>query len=76
MNPKQQFEEQGIEARRFAYDDHTELVADFGPAADASVDIVGETAIVVAGDEQYDIEVGPDARAFISNGVVTIEVNE
>lgn len=53
-----------------------EVVADFGPARDASVDIVGDTVIVVADDEQYDLAVEGDAQAFMRNGVLTIEVDE
>jgi hypothetical protein len=76
MNPKQQFEKQGVEMRRFEYDDRTELVADFGPVGDTSVEVVGETVIAVVDGEQYEVDVEGDARAFISNGVLTIEVNK
>jgi hypothetical protein len=75
MNPKQQFEKQGVEMRRFEYDDRTELVADLGPTGESSVEIVGETVIAVADGDQYEVDVEGDARAFITNGVLTIEVN-
>jgi hypothetical protein len=75
MNAIRQFEAEGIDARRFEYEDSVVLAADFGPAADATVDVVGGTAIVVAGDEQYEFELGEGARAFITNGVLTIEVD-
>lgn len=75
MRIQQQFEAQGVEMTRVEDDDRVELVADFGPGTDVAVDVVDETAIVVAGDEQYDIDVPEDAQAFITNGVLTIEVN-
>lgn len=62
--------------RRYDYDDGSVVfAADVGVADDASVDVVDGTAIVVVGGEQYDFEV-PDgeARAFIRNGVLTIEM--
>ncbi|WP_255149397.1 DUF7127 family protein [Halorarius halobius] len=62
-------------ARRYDYDEVTVLVADFGADRDGSVDLVGETAIVVVGDEEYEFEVPEGvARASMTNGVVTIEV--
>jgi len=76
MNPKQQFETQGVEMRRFEYDDRTELVADLGPVGESSAEVVGETVIVVADGGHYEVELEGDARAFISNGVLTIEVNK
>lgn len=76
MNLKQTLREQDFESRRFAYDDRTEYVIDFGVGADAAVDIVDDTAIVVVGNEQHDIEVPGNARVFMSNGVLTIEVDE
>ena len=52
------------------------VVADFGPdAGDASVDVVGDTAIVMRGEEQTDIDLPESAaRAFMQNGVLTIEL--
>lgn len=74
MDLKQRFEAQGIDVRRFEYDDGIELAADFGPASRPSVDVVGDTIIVLADGEQYDITAEGDAQAFINNGVLTIEV--
>ncbi len=63
--------------RRYEYDDETTVVADLGPeAATASVDVVGDTVIVVDGDDTTELTVEGDARAFISNGVLTIEVDQ
>lgn len=62
--------------RRYEYDENELLVADFG-AVEGSVEVVGETAIVVVDDDQYDFDV-PDgtSRAIMNNGVVTIEVED
>lgn len=76
MNVKKQLAERGVEVVRREYDDRLELVADFGPAASVSVDVVDGTVIVVDGELTYDIEVGSDAQAFIKNGVLTIEMKE
>lgn len=64
--------------RRYDRDDGVDVVADFGRAADVSVDLVDGTAILVVEREesvQRELEL-PDgeAKAFINNGVVTIEV--
>lgn len=72
----QQRLERDIDLRRFDYDDRVELVADFGPASDVSIDIVGDTAILVVDGREYDLEVDGDAQAFMRNGVLTIEVTE
>jgi len=57
-------------------DEERAVVADLGPAAgDAIVDVVDETAIVVTDEEEYDVELpAPAERAFIRNGVLTIEL--
>lgn len=65
--------------RRYEYDGETIVVADLGTeAADADVDVVGDTVIVVP-DNDRTIELtadGEDPQAFISNGVLTIEVGQ
>lgn len=62
-------------ARRYDYEDSQVIAIDLGGAStDVSVDIVGDTAIVVVGEEQVEIDLpaaGATARA--NNGVVTIE---
>ncbi|MBO4248094.1 MULTISPECIES: hypothetical protein [unclassified Halomicrobium] len=63
--------------RRYEYDDAVVLAADIGITGDATVDVVDDTAIVVVGDEQYDFDLpAGDARAFIRNGVLTVEMSE
>jgi len=60
--------------RRYDYEDESVIVADFG-YVDGSVDLLADTAIVVAEDEQYEFEVPEGAsRAFMTNGIVTVEV--
>jgi hypothetical protein len=52
------------------------VVADLRTPGGA-VDVVGDTVIVVDGnDEQFELELpeGGDAQAFINNGILTIEV--
>lgn len=75
MNPTQQLAEQDVDVTRFEYDDEVVLAADFGHVESSSVDVVGDTVIVVADGEQYDVELDGDARAFMKNGVLTIEVS-
>ncbi|MFB6084301.1 MAG: hypothetical protein ABEJ94_08665 [Halorientalis sp.] len=78
MNDQEQFVAADGPVGRREYEDGSVLfVADLGVGREASVDVVGDTAIVVAGDEQYefDVEDGEDAQAFIKNGVLTVEVD-
>ncbi|QCC52051.1 DUF7127 family protein [Halapricum salinum] len=65
-----------VPVRQYEYEESLVLAADLG-VTEASAEIVGDTVIVVAGDEQYDLTVpeGEDARAFIKNGVLTVEVS-
>jgi len=75
MDAQEQLTERGVDVRRVEYGDGVELVADFGPVENASADVVDGTVIAVVDGDQYDIEVDGDTRAFIRNGVLTIEVN-
>lgn len=55
------------------YDGENVVAVDFGPGVDAAVDIVGETAIVVAGDRQFEFEVPEEATEITTNdGVLLI----
>jgi hypothetical protein len=76
MRAKEQLAERGIEAARREYDDRYELAADFGPSADPSVDVVGETVIISQNNTTYDVDVEGSAQAFMKNGILTIEVSE
>ncbi|WP_255193211.1 DUF7127 family protein [Natronobeatus ordinarius] len=63
---------------QYQYDDGAVFAVDFGAAgADAAVDVVDDTVIVVLEDDQVELELPAaveDAQAFIKNGVLTIEV--
>ncbi|PSP72925.1 hypothetical protein BRC70_03500 [Halobacteriales archaeon QH_6_68_27] len=74
MNERQRFGDE-VAVRRYEYDDGAVLAADFGPAGEAAVDVLGDTVIVVIDGEQHELDVEGDANAFISNGVLTVEVD-
>jgi len=81
MSLKRITERDDVFARRYQYDDGEVLAADLGVAGEASVDVFGDEAIVVVedGDETRQLELRlPDgeAEAFITNGVLTIEVGQ
>jgi hypothetical protein len=75
MNARKQLADRDAEVRRYEYDDGALVVADFGDASPAAVDVVGDTAIVVVDGEEFDIELADDAQVFMKNGVLTIEVS-
>ncbi|WIV68164.1 Hsp20/alpha crystallin family protein [Natrialbaceae archaeon AArc-T1-2] len=68
----------GQMARQYDYGDETIVAVDFGAVeADAAVDVVDDTVIVVFEDDQRELELPADvgdAQAFMKNGVLTIEV--
>ena len=49
-----------------------EITIDFGRGVDAKLDVVGDTAIVVAGDQQYEFEIPGDASEITANDGVLI----
>ncbi|WP_459192369.1 hypothetical protein [Halosimplex sp. J119] len=58
-------EDDDIAITRRDTDGETLIVVDFGEGADAKLDVVGGTAIVVAGDRQFEFEV-PDEVSDLS----------
>ena len=76
MTEQERFVDGDRRVQRYEYEDAVVYAVDLGPAADGSVDVVDGTAIVVVDDDQYEFEVPGDAKAFIRNGVVTVEVTE
>lgn len=78
MTEKQRFVDGDLAGRRYEYDGRSGLVADFGPGAEGWVDLVGDTAIVVVGDDQHEFEIpaGVTTRASMNNGVLTVEVEQ
>jgi len=79
MSLKHIAEREDVFTRRYEYGDEEVLVADLGVSGEATVDVLDDVAIVVFEDEdgprQLELEL-PDgeAEAFITNGVLTIEV--
>lgn len=62
-----------ITITRREYEEENVIAVDFGPGVDASLDVVGETAIVVAGDRQFEFEIPPEATEITTNdGVLVI----
>jgi hypothetical protein len=56
------------------YDDENVIVVDFGPGVEATLDVVGDTAIVVANGEQYEFEVPEEASDIsVNDGMLVIE---
>ncbi|QLG62795.1 hypothetical protein [Halorarum salinum] len=53
-------------------DEGSEIIVDFGPGVEATLDRVGETAIVVAGDRQLEFDVPEDAREVTTNDGILI----
>ena len=80
MNIQRFARDEGHLAGRYEYDDGTVVAVDLGPTgADGAVDVVDDTVIVVMGNEQRELEVpadAEDARAFMKNGVLTIEMED
>lgn len=73
-NELRRAENEGTLVRRYEYDDKTVIAIDFGGVEDISVDVVGETAIVVGGNRQVEFELPAEASGVsVNNGTVTIE---
>lgn len=59
------------------YDDENVVVVDFGPGVHPSLDVVGDVAIVVVGDDQYEFEIPPDASDItVNDGMLLIESDD
>ena len=65
-------EQDDVTIARREYEDGTELVVDFGPGVDATLDVVGDTAIVVAGDRQFEFDVPDEATDITTNDGILI----
>ena len=66
-------EDENVSVTRNEYEDELVIAVDFGPGVDAELDVVGDTAIVVAGDRQLEFEIPPEADEITTNdGVLTI----
>ncbi|MFD1645728.1 DUF7127 family protein [Haloarchaeobius litoreus] len=62
--------------RQYSYDDARVVAVDLADEfVGGSVDVIGDTVVVVGGGtEQYELDVPGVSQAFIRNGVLTIEV--
>lgn len=66
-------EQRDVLVSRLEYDDGTVIAADFGGEDEITVDVVGDTAIVVAGDRQVEFELPEGANEVTTNnGTLTI----
>ncbi len=73
--PLKHVDRSGAVVRTFEYDDDSVIAVDFGHEIDdLAVDVVGETAIVVTDDDQFEFELPPEASDVSArNGILTIE---
>lgn len=60
-------ERDDIKITRRDYENESVIVVDFGSRVEATLDIVGDTAIVVAGDQQFEFDVPAEAKEITTN---------
>lgn len=66
-----------ITIARREYDGEHVIAIDFGPGVDATLDVVGDTAIVIAGDRQYEFDVPPGSVEMTTNdGILLLTERE
>ena len=72
--PLRDAENRDAAVRTVEYDDGSLIVVDLGtPTEEVAVDVLDGMAIVVAGDEQFEFELPPEASdVSVKNGVLTI----
>lgn len=68
--------DEDITIGRRDYDDEHVIAIDFGPGVDASVDVLGDTAIVVAGDRQFEFEVPTEVERLTTNDGILLLTSE
>ena len=68
-------EDERVTITRREYDEESVIAIDFGPDVVATVDVVDGTAIVVAGDRQYEFEVPAEATDVEANDGI-LEIRE
>lgn len=67
-------ERDDITITRREYEDEDVVAVDFGQGVDASLDVIGDTAIVIAGNRQFEFEIPPDATDVQTNdGILQIK---
>lgn len=72
--PLQDATERGIVVRTHDYDDGSVIAVDFGDSAgEIAIDVVDDTVIVVAGDQQFEFDRPPEATdVSAKHGILTI----
>ncbi|WP_123533049.1 hypothetical protein [Halosimplex salinum] len=66
-------ENDDIAITRRDHDERTIIVVDFGRGVDAQLDVVGDVAIVVAGDRQFEFDVPDDVTDLsVNDGMLQI----
>ncbi|WP_227380851.1 hypothetical protein [Haladaptatus halobius] len=60
-------EQEDITITRREYEEENIITIDFGPDVEASLDTIGETVIVVAGDHQFEFERPAEATDITTN---------
>lgn len=60
-------DQEDITITRREYEGEDVIAVDFGPGVDASMDIVGDMVIVVAGNRQYEFERPTEATDITTN---------
>lgn len=80
MNVSYTSQESEIVTQHNTFDDKEVFVADLGSATDARVNIVDSTAIITyedGGPQQVEVQLPDgDAEATVTNGILTIEVEQ
>ncbi|MFC6824201.1 hypothetical protein [Halopelagius fulvigenes] len=67
-------EQEDITIAHRDYEGENVVAIDFGAGVEATVDILGDTAIVVAGDRQFEFDVPPEATEITTNdGILLIK---
>lgn len=59
-------QQEDVTITRQEYEDENVIAVDFGPGVDATLDVVGDTA-VVAGDRQFEFDIPADATEVTTN---------
>ncbi|WP_137285265.1 DUF7127 family protein [Halorussus salinisoli] len=60
-------EQEDITISRREYEDENVIVIDFGRGVEAHLDVIDGTAIVVAGDRQFEFEIPDEATDVTTN---------
>lgn len=67
-------EQEDIVISHREYENENVVAVDFGPGADATIDTIGDMAIVVAGDRQFEFDVPEEATEISTNdGILLIK---